>query len=147
MELLQKIWTWIDCNRFIVICPLVALVIWFAAASCEPLTESVLNPPSQITADQLKVELIDWQKQQEVYIMKFDNAGKDIEKQKEQMAALNKFILDLASGNFGNVQSAIIALIAGGGLGAIVDNIRKRSLISGLKITAKAPQTSQGPTQ
>jgi hypothetical protein len=142
MELLQKIWTWIDYNRFLVIFLLVALVIWFTAASCEPMTESILNPPSQITADQLKVELVDWQKQQEVYVMKFDNAGKDIERQKTEMAALQKFILDLASGNFGNAQSAIIALITGGGLGAIIDNIRKRSLISGLKINTT---TSQGP--
>jgi hypothetical protein len=64
---------------------------------------------------------------------KFDAAGKDLIRQEEQNAALKETILGLASNGIPDVPGLLKLLIGGGGLGAIVDNIRKGGVIGGLK--------------
>ncbi len=133
MQFLEKIWKWIDHNRFVVIFPVLAIVIWFAAASCTPQVASLLSPGQVVNERGLDLEYQTWQKQQEIMILRFEAAGESLEEQKIQQAKLQEFIISLASGDIADLPGLVTLLIGGGGLGAIIDNIRKRSLISGLK--------------
>ncbi len=133
MLFFEKIWKWIDHNRFIVIGPIVALVIWFMATSCTPLTTDPLNPLRRVDPRQLQANFETWQIEQEVLVKKFEFAGKDLEYQAEQNAKIEKFIINLATGGVADLPGLIQLLIGGGALGAIGDNIRKRGLIAGLK--------------
>lgn len=133
MDFLEKIWKWIDHNRFTVIFPVLAVVIWIIGASCSPQTASLLIPGRMINESQLSLEYKTWQAQQEIMILKFEAAGEDIQEQKEDQAKLQEFLIALASGNIADLPGLITLLISGGGLGAIVDNVRKRGLIAGLK--------------
>lgn len=137
MDKIEKIWKWIDHNRFIVIGPIVGLMLWAYATSCTPLTESLLSPGQMLTERQLALELMSWQAEQEVMMAKFEAAGEDIAQQKENNKKIEEMIMSLASGGVADMPGLLKLLVAGGGLGAITDNIRKRGLISGLKINNK----------
>jgi hypothetical protein len=108
-------------------------MLWAYATSCTPLTESPLNLGRMVTEKQLALELKSWQAQQEVAIAKFEAAGEDIAQQKENNKKIEELIMSVASGGVADMPGLLKLLIAGGGLGAITDNIRKRGLISGLK--------------
>lgn len=129
-----KIWKWIDHNRFVVIGPIVAIAIWTYALGCTPQTASPLDPAKMVTERELGVDLKIWQAENEIMIAKFEIAGEDLEQQRQNNKKLEDFILSLASGNVADLPGLITLLITGGGLGAITDNIRKRGLISGLKL-------------
>lgn len=128
-----KIWKWIDHNRFVVIGPVLAIMIWFYAVSCTPQTRSPLDPAKLVTERELGIEFKVWQAENEIMIAKFEVAGEDLKEQKENNKKLEDFIVAVASGNVADLPGLITLLITGGGLGAITDNIRKRGLISGLK--------------
>lgn len=128
-----KIWKWIDHNRFVVIGPVLAIAIWFYAVSCTPQTRSPLDPAKLVTAKGLEIELKVWQAENEIMIAKFEIAGEDLEQQKENNKKIQDFIVAAASGNVADLPGLITLLITGGGLGAIVDNIRKGGVIGGLK--------------
>ena len=64
---------------------------------------------------------------------KFEAAGKDLVMQAERNEKLKETILGLATGGVPDVPGLIKLVIGGGGLGAIVDNIRKGGVIGGLK--------------
>jgi len=133
MEFLEKIWKWMDHNRFVVVFPVLAVVIWIAALSCQPQTVSPLTPGQLVNEKQLAIEYKTWQSQQDIMIVRFEAAGEDIQEQKEQQAKLQELVLSLASGDIADLPGLVTLLIGGGGLGAIVDNVRKRGLIAGLK--------------
>ena len=133
MDFLDKTGKWMDHNRFTVIFPVLAVVIWIAGASCSPQTVSLLIPGRMINESQLALEYKTWQAQQEIMILKFEAAGEDIQGQKEDQAKLQEFLISLASGSVADLPGLITLLIGGGGLGAIADNVRKRGLIAGLK--------------
>lgn len=133
MDFLKKTWKWIDHNRFTVIFPVLAVVIWIAGVSCMPQTASPLNPAKLVNERQLELEYKTWQSQQEIMIARFEAAGENLKEQKEQQAKLQEFVISLASGDIADLPGLVALLISGGGLGAILDNIRKRGLISGLK--------------
>ena len=128
-----KIWKWIDHNRFVVIGPIVAIAIWTYAISCTPQTASPLDPAKMVTERGLQTELKVWQAENEITIARFEAAGEDLEEQKENNKKIEEFVLSVASGGIPDLPGLLKLLIAGGGLGAITDNIRKRGLISGLK--------------
>ncbi|MBA7703972.1 hypothetical protein ES703_112769 [subsurface metagenome] len=130
---MSKIWKWIDHNRFVVTGPIVAIMIWACAISCTPLTVSPLDPRRMVTAPQLEIDFMAWQAQQEITAVKFEAAGQDLEQQKANNKKIEQLILGLASGGVADMPGLMKLLVAGGGLGAITDNIRKRGLISGLK--------------
>jgi len=133
MEFLEKIWKWIDHNRFIVGLPVLAVAIWIAGLSCIPQTASPLYPGQLIDERQLAIEYKTWQAQQEIMIAKFEAAGEDLTEQKEDQTKLQGLVLSLASGDIADLPGLITLLINGGGLAAIIDNIRKRGFIAGLK--------------
>ena len=129
----KKIWEWIEYNRFIVVCPVLAVVIWFSAASCTPQTASPLNPGQLVDAKGLEIDYKAWQSSVDLMALKFKAAGEDIQEQKVNQEKITQIITTLASGSVADWPGLVQLLIGGGLLGAISDNIRKRGLISGLK--------------
>lgn len=130
---MQKVWKWLNHNRFVVIFPVVGLMLWAYALSCTPETASPLDPGRMVNVSQLDIDFKTWQAQQEIMAAKFEAAGKDLAQQAEQNAKLKETILGLASGGVPDVPGLLKLLIGGGGLGAILDNIRKGGVIGGLK--------------
>ena len=133
MEFLEKTWKWIDHNRFIVIGPMVAVLLWFGAVSCMPIVRSPLDPAKMVDERELALELRSWQAQNEIMIVRFEAAGEDLAEQKENNKKIEEMIIKLASGSVADLPGLVMLFITGGGLGAMGDNIRKRSLIAGLK--------------
>ena len=128
-----KIWQLIEYNRMIVIGPVIGLMLWIYALSCTPLTRSPLDPATFVNERQLKVDLKTWQAQQEIMIIKFESAGEDLKKQRENNEKFQAMILDLANGGIPDMPGLVKLFLGGGALGALGDNIRKRGLIAGLK--------------
>ena len=124
---------WIDHNRFFVIGPIVALLLWCYALSCTPTTPNPLEPGRFVNAKQLQCSFETWQIDQQIVAKQFEFAGEDLQLQVEANKKIETLIIDLASANIVDLSSLVTLLIGGGGLGAIIDNIRKRGLIAGLK--------------
>lgn len=131
---MSKILKWIDHNRFVVILPGLAIAIWlWASYGCAAHTISPTDPARTVNALELQTEFKVWQLQQEQILVKFEAARADLEAQKEQWSKFEEILVQLASGSVTNWGGLMQLLIAGGGLGAIGDNVRKRGLIAGLK--------------
>lgn len=130
---MNAIWKWIDHNRFVVTLPIIGILLWFYAISCTPITFDPLISNRRVDARELQQSFEIWQAEQGIIAKKFELAGEDIEYQKEQNKKIEDMIINLASANVADLPGLVTLLIGGGGLGAIVDNVRKRSLISGLK--------------
>ena len=129
----EKIWKWIDHNRFFVIGPVLAVTLWLYALGCTPSTADPLTPARQVNAKQLQLSFETWQIRQQVVAKQFEFAGQDLEQQAADNKKIEQLIVDLAGANIADLPGLITLLLGGGGLGAIFDNIRKRGLISGLK--------------
>lgn len=130
---MQKIWKWINHNRFVLIGPIIAVMIWAFAVSCTPLTTSPLDPGRLVNMLQLDLDFKTWQSQQEIMAARFEAAGLDLEQQKEGNEKIKEILLGLASGGIPDMSGLVKLVIGGGSLGAIVDNIRKGGVIGGLK--------------
>ena len=130
---MQKVTKWINHNRFVIILPILSVMLWAYALGCTALTVSPLNPGRMVNIVQLDIDFRTWQAQQEIMRAKFEAAGFDLEQQKAGNEKLKESILTLAAGGVADVPGLLKLLIGGGGLGAIVDNIRKGGVIGGLK--------------
>ncbi len=135
---MNKAWKWIEHNRFVVIGPVVALMLWGYAVGCTPMTRSPLDPARLVNTIQLDLDFKTWQSQQEITAAKFTAAGQDLEQQRVNNEKMKEQIMSLASGGIPDASGLVKLLIGGGGLGAIVDNIRKRGVIAGGKRNNKA---------
>ncbi len=133
---MTKVWKWIEYNRFTVIVPVAACIMWLIAVGCTATVPSPISPGVLVDAAQLHLEFEVWQNDQEVMLLRFEAAGQDLEAQKEQQAAFIEFITQLAAGAVTGWSGLIPLLVGGGLLGALSDNIRKRGLIAGLKRNA-----------
>lgn len=130
---MEKIWKWINHNRYVVSLPIISIMIWAYAVSCTPLTTSPLDLARLVNVQQLDLDFKTWQKQQEIMAAKFEAAGLDLEQQATSNEKIKETILGLASGGIPDVSGLVKLLIGGGGLGAIIDNVRKGGVIGGLK--------------
>ena len=133
---MTKIWKWIEYNRFLVVAPIGALIIWLIAVGCTPLVNSPTTPGALVNAPELAVEFDVWQKTQDATMIRFEAAGEDLKRQEETQAKFLQAITSLATGGVADLPGLIQLLAGGGLLGAIGDNIRKRGLIAGLKRNA-----------
>jgi len=133
MHVLTKMWEWIEYNRFIVIMIIVAAFLWIAAFSCTPQVSSPLNPGLYVDARGLEIEYKTWQTGQDIMAARFEAAGQDLAEQKANNEKIEQLLTDLASGGIADLPGLLKLLFAGGAIGAISDNIRKRGLICGLK--------------
>ncbi|MBA7523268.1 hypothetical protein ES705_15391 [subsurface metagenome] len=130
---MEKIWKWINHNRFVLIGPIIGVMLWSYAVSCTPLTTSPLVPGRLVNVQQLDLDFKTWQSQQEIMAARFEAAGLDLEQQKEGSEKIKDTLLGLASGGIPDMPGLLKLLVGGGGLGAIIDNIRKGGVIGGLK--------------
>jgi len=130
---MQKMMKWLNHNRFVVIFPVVGLMLWAYALGCTPLTMSPLDPGRMVNVTQLDLDFKTWQSQQEIMAAKFEAAGLDLKQQKAGNEKIKTTLLGLATGGVPDVPGLLKLLIGGGGLGAILDNIRKGGVIGGLK--------------
>lgn len=136
MEVLRKFWKYIDHNRFSVIWPVAAMILWIVAIGCTPQTASPLDANKMVNVKELAIEFKTWQGRQEIMSAKFEAAGQDIKDQAEANEKISQLIVNLASGSVADLPGLLTLLLGGGMLGAITDNIRKRGLIAGLKRNA-----------
>ena len=134
---MQKVWKWLNHNRWAVICPIVGIMLWSYALGCMALTTSPLDVSRMVNASQLEIDFKTWQAQQEITAAKFEAAGQDLVRQEEQNAKLKETIIGLASGGVPDLPGLAKLLLGGGGIGVIVDNIRKGGVIGGLKRNKK----------
>jgi hypothetical protein len=132
MKTLNAIWNAIEHNRFTIVCPIVAAIIWLTAVGCTPITFSPTEPSKQVNARELNTEYEVWQAQNKVMETKFTAAGKDLEEQAAQQEQFKQFLLTLASGSVADWSGLVQLLLGGGLLGALSDNIRKNGVIGGL---------------
>lgn len=130
---MKKIWKWINHNRFVLIGPIIGVMLWAYAVGCTPLTGSPLDPARLVNVQQLDLDFKTWQKQQEIMAAKFEAAGLDLEQQAASNEKIKETLLGLASGGIPDMPGLIKLVLGGGGIGAIVDNIRKGGVIGGLK--------------
>ena len=138
MELLNKIWNTLEHNRYTVICPLIAILIWVIAVGCTPLTLSPLEPPRLINAQELKTEYEVWLTQNKAMEIRFAAASEDLKAQAQKQEEIKQTLLALASGSVADWPGLMQLLVSGGLLGVVGDNIRKNGVIGGLKRAAKA---------
>lgn len=130
---MQKMMKWMEHNRYVLIFPVVGVMLWAYALGCTPTTMSPLFPGRMVNITQLDIDFKTWQSQQGVMAAKFEAAGLDLEQQKAGNEKIGEMIMDLAAGGIPDASGLIKLLIGGGGLGAILDNIRKGGVIGGLK--------------
>ncbi len=129
----SKIWKWIDHNRWTVIAPIVATLLFVVAASCTVTTRSPVDPAVMVTAPELEIEFLSWQKNQEIILARFDLARADLEAQEKAWSEVQAAIVTVASGGVADLPGFLQLLLGLTSAGAITDNIRKRGLIAGLK--------------
>ena len=130
---MQKVVKWMNHNRYVLIFPVVGIMLWAYALGCTPTTMSPLFPGRMVNVNQLDIDFMTWQSQQEIMAAKFEAAGLDLEQQKAGNEKIKEMIFSLASGGIPDTPGLLKIIIGGGGLGAILDNIRKGGVIGGLK--------------
>jgi len=116
---------WIEYKQFELIIPLIVLVVWVIANGCTPVTSSPVDG-SMVNADALKV-------QYDHQLAKFELAAKDLERQYEQQAFITELLTQLATGAITNWGGVANLALAGGGIGLLLDNRRKDTVIKSMK--------------
>jgi len=134
---MTRILKWVEHNRYLVAGPLVCVLLWAYAVSCTPLTPSPLEPGRLVNTRELDLDFKAWQAQQQLMAAKFEAAGQDLAEQKARADKLQEDIIGLAAGGIPDVPGLVKLVLGGGGLGAIIDNIRKGGVIGGLKMNKK----------
>jgi hypothetical protein len=134
--MISKVWSWIEKNRFTVLIPLIGWVVWIVAVGCTPTTQSPFDPDKNVTAMELQQDYLIWQKENEIVMTKFENAGQDLQRQADEQAKFFEVITTLASGNVADLPGLIQLLLGSGVVGLFADNIRKNGVIGGLKRNA-----------
>lgn len=129
----ESIWSWIEKNRFTVLCPALGVILWLIALGCIPVTQSPVHPDKVVSATELDQEFLVWQKENEVMTVKFEAAGKDLQQQAENQAKVIEVITKVASGSIADWPGLIQLLLGSGIVGLVADNIRKNGVIGGLK--------------
>lgn len=126
MQTLTKIWAFIRHNQGMVIGCLIASAVLIWAYGCHSQVTSIVNPTVFVTRAELKLEV-------ENYIAVAELKFADLDRQDTIKKTLFNTAIDFMQG--GNVNPAAIALVIGNilGLGAIIDNARKRTHINTLK--------------
>lgn len=126
-------WKWIEHNRWVVIMLATAVILQITAGCLAPQTVSPLDSTRMVNERELALDFKQWQAEIEIEGARFEAAGEDIKAQKEAWGQIKEVIIGLATGETATPQGAILSILGITGLGAVVDNIRKRGVIGGLK--------------
>lgn len=123
---MKTIWRFIRHNSGICIGFILMPCILIYAYSCQSVVVSTLDPGKRITRPELVAEV-------ELFLARAEAKFNDLDRQDLVKDTIFNSVLDLARG--GQVNPAGIALIIGNalGLGAVIDNVRKRTHINTLK--------------
>lgn len=123
---MKKLWSFVRHNSGIVIGSIIAIAVLIWTYGCESQVRSIVNPIVIVNRGELQIEVDNFIAQAE---LKFA----DLDKQDELKSTLFNTAIDFMQG--GNVNPAAVAIVIGNilGLGAIIDNVRKRTHINTLK--------------
>jgi len=128
---MNQIWKFIRHNQgmFVGGAIITALLIW--VYGCPSTVVSVHNPPALVTRAELEIEVNHFLKQAELRFAELDQ-------QNEFKRTF--FAMALEFMESGKINPVAIAITLGNilGLGAVIDNVRKRTLINTLKKNAGA---------
>ena len=132
---MTKIWAFIRHNSGIVIGSVLAIAILVWCFGCPSQVVSLSNPPALVTRAGLELEVDHFLKQAEMRFTELDQLD-------EFKRTIFAWAIDFMT--TGKVNPLVIAITLGNilGLGAAVDNVRKRTLIN----TMKAERGSTVPT-
>jgi len=121
-----KIWTFVRHNSGMVIGFLLLPFVLLYAYGCQSTVVSLVSPNRHITRAELIAEV-------DYFLAQAEARFEDLDRQDLVKGTIFNSLLELAQG--GTVNPAGVALMLGNilGLGAIVDNVRKRTHINTLK--------------
>ena len=128
---MKKLWSFIRHNQGMFIGGTIGIAVLIWTYGCESQVRSITNPIIVVNRGQLQIEVDNFIAQAE---LKFA----DLDRQDEIKSTLFDTALTFMQG--GNVNPAAVAIVIGNilGLGAVIDNVRKRTLIQTLKKDAVA---------
>lgn len=123
---MKKIWAFIRHNSGIVIGTIIVIAILIWCYGCPSTVVSIHNPPDRVTRGQLEVEVEHFLKSAELRFAELDQ-------QDEFKRTLFAYAMEFMSE--GKINPLAVALTLGNllGVGAVIDNIRKRTHINTLK--------------
>ena len=123
---MKKLWAFVRHNQGMFVGGIIAAAVLIWAYGCQSQVTSIVNPTVLVNRGQLKIEVDNFIAQAE---LKFQ----DLDRQDEVKSTLFAFAIDFMQG--GKINPAAVALTIGNilGLGAIIDNVRKRTHINTLK--------------
>lgn len=134
---MNKLWKWIEHNRFAVIAPIIMLAVWLYAVGCTPTTASPLNPNKQVTTAELELDLQSWLAQNEIIGKRFEYAAQDIERQKQAWAEVQAVIMKLATGSVADLPGLLQMVMGGTFIGVLADRARASGVIGKQKAIIK----------
>lgn len=123
---MTKLWAFIRHNSGIIISSIVVFIVLAWCWGCQSEVTSIHNPPALVTRAELEVEVDHFLKQAEVRFAELD--------QKDEFKR-SVYAMAMEFMSAGKVNPLAIAITLGNilGLGAVVDNVRKRTVINTLK--------------
>ena len=134
---MKKIWAFIKHNSGIVIGTIIAAAVLIWAYGCHSQVTSIVNPTVLINRHELDLEVNAFLAQQQLKVDTFLAQANlkvaTLDQQDKIKNTLFSTAIDFMQG--GNVNPVAIAITIGNilGLGAVVDNVRKRTHINTLK--------------
>ena len=134
MDVLTKIWSSIEKNRYSTILPIIGIIgFLYIAFGCVPKTISPVGSGVKVNASELERDYETWKISIEQTVKRFEYAAADIEKQQEQWSKITNVLMKVASGGVTNYSGLLNIVLTSGLLGIGADNVRKNGVIAGLK--------------
>lgn len=126
---MKKLWAFIRHNQGISIGGAIAIAVLIWTYGCQSQVRSIVDPIVLVTRAELELEV-------ENYLALAELRFADLDRQDQIKSTLFETAITFMQG--GNVNPAAVAIVIGNilGLGAIIDNVRKRTLINTLKSNA-----------
>ena len=137
MDMLHKALKWADHNRYLVAALVVSLVVSIVFVACAPMTNSVLNPGTEVTAAQLQAEAATLKGDYAAKLKLLKLAQKDIEDQIAFRTQIVAIVGSLGEAAVGGALNPTVGLAAAMQLltlsiagGALMDNRRKDKVLA-----------------
>jgi len=123
---MSKLWAFVRHNQGMFVSAILSIAVVAWTYGCESQVTSIVYAPNRVTRGELQIEVETFMAQAK---LKFEN----LDKQDQIKSTIFNTVLEFAQG--GKVNPAAVAIVIGNilGLGAILDNVKKRTLIATLK--------------
>lgn len=128
---MKEIWKFVRHNQGMFIGGAIAIAVLVWTYGCQSQVTSIVYAPKLVNRRELQIEV-------DSFIAQAELKFADLNRQDEVKSTLFNVAIDFMQG--GNVNPAAVAIVLGNilGLGAVIDNVRKRTLIETLKSNASA---------